>query len=135
MSAGRPPGGSRHVMPLTGAVEQKHRLRVVLDVMGGVMSVKRGCEVLAVSEARFHQLRHQVLQGALDALAPRRPGRPRASQPHDTAQVEELKRQVRELEMDLQAALVRTELALSMPQVLMDRGVKRGKKNSRNQPS
>jgi transposase len=135
MSAGRPPGGSHHVMTLAGGVEEKHRLRVILDVMAQTMSVKQACTVLGVSEARFHQLRQQVLQGALDSLAPRRPGRPRASQPHDTPQVEELRRQVRELEMDLQAALVRTELALSMPQVLMDRAVRRSKKNSRNPPS
>jgi transposase len=122
-------------MPLDGGLEEKHRLRVILDVMGGAMSVKQACEVLGLSEARFHQLRQQVLQGALDSLAPKRAGRPRSSEPEDPPPVEELKRQVRELEMDLQAALVRTELALAMPQVLMDRGAKRGKKNSRKPPS
>jgi transposase len=122
-------------MPLEGGVDEKHRLRVILDVMGGSMSVKQACEVLGISEARFHQLRHQVLQGALDSLAPKRPGRPPASQPEDTSCVEDLKQQVRELELDLQAALVRTELALAMPQVLMDRGARRGKKNSSKLPS
>lgn len=135
MSAGRPPGGTHHVMPLDGGVEEKHRLRVILDVMGGVMSVKQACEVLGISESRFHQLRHQVLQGALDSLAPRASGRPRLMEPEDSRRVEQLKRQVSELEMDLQAALVRTELALAMPQVLMERGAKRGKKNPRKPPS
>jgi hypothetical protein len=122
-------------MPLDGSVQEKHRLRVILDVMGGAMSVKRACEVLGVSEARFHQLRRQVLQGALDSLAPRRAGRPRAEVPEDSPQVEQLKRQVQELEVELQAALVRTELALAMPQVLIDRGARGGKKNSRRPPS
>jgi len=119
-------------MELDGAVEQKHRLRVILDVLGGSMSVKQACEALQISQARFHQLRAHVLQGALDALAPRASGRPRSALPEQAPQVEELKRQVRELEMDLQAALVRTELALAMPQVLMD--PKRSKKNSRTRP-
>lgn len=135
MPAGRPPGGTRHVMSLDGGIEEKHRLRVILDVMGSDMSVTKACELLGVSEARFHQLRHQVLQGALDTLAPRASGRPRLVEPEDTTRVEELNRRVRELEMDLQAALVRTELALAMPQVLMDRAGKRSKKNSRRPPS
>ena len=135
MGAGRPPGGTHHVMPLDGGVEEKHRLRVILDVVGGVMSVKQACEVLGISEARFHQLRHQVLQGALDSLAPRVSGRPRSEVPQDSHRVEELQRQVRELEVDLQAALVRTELALAMPQVLMDRSGRRSKKNSNKPPS
>jgi transposase len=122
-------------MPLDGGVDEKHRLRVILDVMGGAMTVKRACELLEVSEARFHQLRRQVLQGALDSLAPKRAGRPRVESEQDPTQVEELKRQVEELEMELQAALVRTELALAMPQVLMDRAARGSKKNSRKPPS
>jgi transposase-like protein len=135
MNAGRPPGGTHHVMPLEGSVEDKHRLRVILDVMSGQMSVKQACEALGVSEARFHQIRKVALQGALDSLAPRPSGRPPSRPAEDSAQVEELKRQVRELEMDLQAALVRTELALAMPQVLMDRAGRRSKKNSTKPPS
>lgn len=133
MPGGRPFAGSSHVMELDGGVEEKHRLRVILDVLRGVTSVGQACATLQISPARFHQLRAQVLQSALDALAPRAPGRPRTAPREDTTQVEELKRQVRELEMDLQAALVRTELALAMPQVLIDR--KRRKKNSRTPPS
>jgi hypothetical protein len=122
-------------MPLEGDVDDKHRLRVILDVIGGAMSVKQACAVLGVSEARFHQIRKAALQGALDGLAPRPSGRPRSSAPDDSPEVEQLRRQVKELELDLQAAQVRTELALAMPQVLMDRGARRGKKNSRKQPS
>lgn len=122
-------------MPLDGGVEEKHRLRVILDVMAGTMSVKQACEVLGLGEARLHQLRHQVLQGALDSLAPKRPGRPRLPAAEEATQVEELKGQIRQLEIDLQAALVRTELALAMPQVLMDRAGRRSKKNSRRPPS
>jgi helix-turn-helix protein len=135
MPGGRPSKGTSHVMQLEGAIDDKHRLRVILDVMGGQMSVRQACEVLRISEARFHQLRGQVLQAALDGLAPKASGRPRSADPDDTPRVEQLKRQVRELEMDLQAALVRTELALAMPQVLMDRADKHAKKNSIKPPS
>jgi len=135
MAGGRPPGGSRHVMELEGPVDEKHRLRVILDTMAGMMSVKQACVVLCISEARFHQLRSRVLQGALDSLAPKPSGRPRLARVEGADTVAELKEQVSQLEVELQAALVRTELALAMPQVLMDRGGPRGKKNFRRPPS
>lgn len=135
MSAGRPPGRTHHVMPLDGGVDEKHRLRVILDVIAGAMTVNRACEVLGVSEARFHQIRKAALQGALDGLAPKPSGRPRTPTPDDSSEVEQLRRRNLELELDLQAALVRTELALAMPQVLMDRAARRGKKNSSKPPS
>ena len=135
MPAGRPPGGVSHVMPLDGFAEQKHRLRVILDVLSGALSVRQACELLRVSESRFHQLRTEALQGALDSLAPRPSGRPRSAKVEDSAQVEQLREQIRQLELELQAALVRTELALAMPQVLMDRVAGVNKKNSKKAPS
>ena len=130
MPAGRPPVGSAHVITLDGDVEDKHRLRIMLDVMSGAMSVRRACELLHMSEARFHQLRKQALQGALDALAPRPVGRPPAAQEPSTPRERQLEPQVKELEVELQCALTRTELALAMPQVLMDR-TRGSKKNCR----
>jgi len=122
-------------MALDGSVDEKHRLRVILDVMAGTMSVKQACSVLGISEARFHQIRSQMLQGALDSLAPKPAGRPRTTETDEPDVVRELKDQVSQLEVELQAALVRTELALAMPQVLMDKGGKTGKKNFRKPPS
>lgn len=103
---------------LEGEPEGRRRLRVILEVTSGLMTVAEACHRLGVSEARFHALRRQALEGALRSLAPAPAGRPRKRQPEAASRVEELERQVRKLQVELQTALVRTELALAMPHLL-----------------
>lgn len=124
MASGRPPEGVGHVDRLDGPEDLKQRLRVLLETLVGRMSVAEACERLGVSESRLHDLRRQALVGALGALMPRPAGRP-ATAARATPREEELEARIAELEVDLQAALVRTELALAMPE-LFRRG---GKKN------
>jgi transposase len=125
MPAGRPPKGFGHVDGLEGPDELKTRLRVILATLTGELTVQEAAHQLGVSEARFHELRRESLQGALDGIAPGRPGRPRKKEePVERLRVAELEREVDELKVDLQAARVRTEIALTMPYLL--RG---GKKN------
>jgi len=128
MPAGRPPDGVRHVDRLEGPRAQKERLRVILETLTGERSVAEACEVLGVSMARFHALRRQALQGALEALAPRPRGRPAKDEPAESRRVAELEHELSETQMDLQAALVRTELALAMPHLVKDAVA--GKKNA-----
>ena len=120
----RPPEGVGHVDRLDGPEELKWRLRVLLDTLAGRVSVAQACEELGVSESRLHELRRQALVGALGALMPKPSGRPAAA---DTTPLreQELLARIQELEVDLQAALVRTELALAMPELF------RSKKNHR----
>jgi hypothetical protein len=74
-----------------------------------------------VSEARFHELRKDALQHLADALATRLPGRPpKEEEPIQASEMEALRQQVAELELDLQVARTRTELALTMPHVLQE---------------
>lgn len=122
-SAGRPPKKLEHVDSLKGDEKDKERLRVILETITGKKSVRQACEELAVSEARLHELRRQVLQGALDGLAPGRPGRPRNEESEDSDRVRELERQISELELELKFSQTREEIALTMPHVLV------GKKN------
>lgn len=124
MPGGRPPKRMRHVEDLRGPEEQKHRLRVVLETLSGERTVAEACAELEISEARFHELRRQALEAALEGLTPGRPGRPRTEgESSATPREVELERKVSDLEVDLQAALVRTELALAMPHLFS------GKKN------
>lgn len=116
----RPPEKTGHVDPLQGADADKQRLRIILQTVAGERSVKEACEKLGVSEARFHVLRRQALQAALDGLAPGAPGRPRRMDEPDSDRVRELEQEVSELKVDLQAALVRTEIALTMPHLLRE---------------
>ena len=119
MGAGRPPDGWKHVERLEGSEAHKHRLRVVLETLSGTRTVEQACEELGVSASRFHELRHEALQGALDGLAPGPPGRPgHEDRAADAERLRELERENQELKIDLQAAFVRTEIALSMPHLL-----------------
>ena len=102
---------------------------MLLDTLAGRVSVAQACEELGVSESRLHELRRQALGGALGALMPKPAGRPAPAE-STTAREKDLEARIDELEVDLQAALVRTELALAMPELF--RG--RSKKNRRRHP-
>lgn len=132
MSAGRPPKGSNHVDRLDGTDAEKHRLRVVLETISGERSVEQACEELQVSASRFHELRGEALQAALDGLAPGRSGRPKQEDPAaDRERLETLERENRELKIELQASYTRTEIALAMPHVLTSKGRAEIKKKAR----
>ncbi len=127
----RPPAGVGHVDRLDGPEELKWRLRVLLDTLAGRVSVAQACEELGVSESRLHELRRQALVGALGALMPKPAGRP-VTPETTTAREKDLEARIQELEVDLQAALVRTELALAMPELFRGRSKKnrRGRKQT-----
>jgi transposase-like protein len=130
----RPPEGVGHVERLAGPEDLKRRLRVLLDTLAGRVSVAQACEELGVSESRLHELRREALVGALGALMPKPAGRPATAQT-TTAREKELEGRIEELEVDLQAALVRTELALAMPQLFRSKKKhRRTKKNERSTP-
>ena len=117
---GRPGKGLGHVDPIDASEATKVRLKWILKTLNGEATVKEASEALEVSEARFAVLREQALSGALDALEPRPPGRP-PTKDEETAEVKRLRRENRELLLELQAAWTRTELALTMPHVLRER--------------
>ena len=118
MSRGRPAKGIGHVDGLDGPEEQKRRLRVILATLTGERSVAEACALLELSEARFHELRQQALAAALAGLDPGPSGRPRRQPEAPPTRVGELEDEVRRLRIELQAARVRTEIALVMPQLL-----------------
>ena len=117
MRQGRPPVGLGHVDRLEGPDDLKVRLRILLATITGDMGIDEACAELGVSPSRLHEMRKEALEGALTALTPGRPGRPRTPVEDDDRSENELalKTRVRELEVQLQAAFVRTELALAMP--------------------
>ena len=125
----RPPEGVGHVNRLDGPEDLKRRLRVLLDTLAGRVSVAQACEELGVSESRLHELRRQALVGALGALMPKPAGRP-ATAETTTAREKDLEARIEELEVDLQAALVRTELALAMPELFRSKKNRRRRKKS-----
>lgn len=101
-----------------GSAEAKARLRAVIGTMSGEANVGQASERLQISEARFFQLRDQVIKGALQALEPQLPGRPRKEEPEQADRIRLLEERIKRLELELAAAHVRTQLALTMPEVL-----------------
>jgi hypothetical protein len=80
--------------------------------------VTEACQQLGISEPRFHQLRAEALQAALDRLEPRPAGRrPAVVEMPTPDQVEALHARVAALDTELEAARLREEIALVLPQV------------------
>lgn len=128
---GRPPKGSGLVDDLDGERLAKEKLKAILGTVTGELSVPEACEELGIGEARFYQLRQAALAAAVNGLAPRKVGRPPKHVPEESLRVAALEEQVKLLEIDLQAACVREELAVAMPHLLNPRGESPSKKNER----
>lgn len=133
---GRRSFGLGHVDLLPGTGEEKDRLRVILETLSGSLSVTEACRRLSVSETRFAELRTAALEGALSALAPRPAGRPRKPAEEAPGEAEVLRRRVKDLELDLACACVKTEVALVMPHLLArEDGKKAGPKKGGPHPA
>jgi len=114
---GRRPSGPEFVNKLEGSPKAKLRLKVLLETMCGTCRVLEACDTLEIKESRFDQIRIEGLQGALRALEDLPAGRPsRTSTPADEEN-QRLHERVAELEGQVQAALIRIELATTLPQV------------------
>lgn len=121
MGRGRPGKGLGHVDGLEGPEAEKERMRCILQTLSGELTVKEAARALGLSASRFAAMRQEALQGWLDAMAPGTPGRPpKAEEAIEPSEVEALRKQVKELMLDLQVANTRTELAITMPHVLKD---------------
>jgi len=112
---GRKPKGPELVTHLEGSDAARQRLRRIVDSLTGRASVAEVCAELGIGESRFHQLRSDALQAALDRLEPRAAGRPPQAVSPAEARVVELERQLRELKWELQASQIRLELAEALP--------------------
>ena len=113
---GRLPSGPEYVDGLDGSAEAKRRAKVILETLLGRLRVQEACRRLGVSEQRFQQLREERLQAAVDRLETKPAGRPRATDA--PADPEALKEKIAELEMDLEAAQLREEIAIAFPHLV-----------------
>jgi transposase-like protein len=111
---GRYPDGPAELLEaLDGTTEDKQRVQAILKTVFGPARVVQTCEQLDIGETRFRQLRELALQGALDGIRARPSGRP--SGHADAERIRELEQQLAETKLELQQALVRTEVALILP--------------------
>jgi len=112
MVMGRPNKGLAHVDSLDAGAFEKDRLRVILATVTGEMSVTDGCETLGIGRAHFARIRTEALQGAIEALSPGRPGRPRRAEP--PAEVAAMKREITELRQQLDKRVLERDLVVAM---------------------
>jgi hypothetical protein len=99
---------------LEGSEIARARARAVLETVAGLCGVEDACERLEICEQRFHQLRHEIMEGAMMAAEPGRPGRRPQTLSQDKEQIECLRQQVAELQRELQASKAREEIALDL---------------------
>lgn len=131
MSRGRPPTGPRLVDGMPGSALAKRRLRLILETVAGERSIPEVCAELGIGEAAFHKMRSRFLAHAVSLLEPQPVGRPREGPDEEDPTRAALEAEVRELHLDLEAARIREELAIVMPQVLRAPENERARKKKR----
>jgi Helix-turn-helix domain len=109
---GRKPLALRHLDKLQGSAHAKQRMAILLKTLEGACTIPEACRELGIGESRFHELREQWLQEALELLEPRPLGRPRRVEEEATtkalrARVESLQRELAlsDLRRDVQSVL------------------------------
>lgn len=115
MVMGRPNKGVDHVDNCDGSKQSKLRTQVVLKTIAGELSVNEACDTLGVQRPQFAKLRVRALQGAVEALEPGRPGRPRKHDAETDLRLTELASKVASLEKQLEFERARAEIAQILP--------------------
>jgi hypothetical protein len=121
---------------LAGSALAKERLRILLETLTGRCHIGEACRRLGISEARFYQLREQMLTAALAGLEPRAAGRPRRLQSAADDEVARLRQQLADQDLELKLAQTREEIALVVPRATQPRLAKKTRRpNKSRRPS
>ena len=128
MVMGRPNKGAEHVDRCDGSQQALLRAKCIQQTINGELSVNAACAEMGVSRFHFRDLRERFLQGGVDALEPRPPGRPRKRDAEQDAREVELQARIKELERQLVIARAQAELAAV---VQKKQQAKRGKGKAR----
>jgi len=125
---GRPPLKLQHVDRMPGSKEARRRLKILLATLTGEKTVVEACSELGIGESRFHDLRNEFLNKGVEALEPRPLGRPPAPEPTELEKENlRLHRELSQLKLELQGALIREEIAVVMPHLLKPSGAQKNK--------
>ena len=107
---GRKPLALEHVWQLDGSDHAKHRMTTLLKTLQCDCSVGEARAEMDLSESHFHALRHQWLQGSLQLLEARTPGRHPKDRSPEIAQIEQLEQEVCDLQRELALTQARCEV-------------------------
>lgn len=102
---------------------------MILEVLAGNLTVVEATKQLGISESRFHEMRKQMLFGAVEALEPGEPGRPREEVDPELIR---LRQKNFELRREMEASKIREEIATILPELLEEETgrEKRGEKTA-----
>jgi len=123
---GRRPVGPEYAEQLAGSATAKLRAKVILETMAGRCRLNEACQLLGISEQRFHQLREEMMTAAVQALEPGHAGRPTHPKAPAEEQVAALAQQLENQEVELRAAQAREEIALVLPELQHPSSLGRG---------
>jgi hypothetical protein len=112
MRSGRPAEGLEHIDRLDGSFEAKRRMKTIVLTLAGEMTVVEACRRLGVGSSRFHVVRREALQAAVERLEPHAAGRPPREERVSTEHVRRLESRLEQSEADLRRERARTEIAL-----------------------
>lgn len=123
----RPSKGVDHVDGLQGDARSKQRLKALLATIVGERTVQMACELLGIGPTHFDNLRRLVLQAALDALRPKRVGRPPKVSTRTEAEYRALERRNAELEHEVVLLRAQVEVARLSPAASKEVAKRRGR--------
>jgi transposase len=115
---GRKPAGPDYVEHLGGSAKAKERAKAVLETLAGQITVQEACRRLGIGAAFFGRLRKRFLPGGVPALEDRPAGRRPRQASAAEQRIEQLETDLQQTRLDLQAAQLREEIALTMPHLL-----------------
>jgi hypothetical protein len=121
---GRHAAGPEYAERLQGSELACQRMRVVLETIAGTKRVLDACTELDICQQRFEAIRQEAIQAGVAALELRPAGRPRKNTTAADEENSQLRQRVAELEGQLQAALIRAELATTLPRLGGETGKK-----------
>lgn len=109
---------------VTDSPEAGTRLRLILETIAGHKLVRDACAELNICEQLFERLRDRSMRSAARALVLKSAGRPRRDASAADKENAGLRQRVAALEAQLQAALIRAELATTLPRLGGEAGKK-----------
>lgn len=111
---GRKPLELDHVQQLQGSEFAKQRMMTLLMTLQGSCTIEEARSQLNLSESQLHAVRQRWLQGAVELLEPRAPGRPPRDRHVPAERIEELQGQIRDLQRELALAKAQCEVTQVM---------------------
>jgi len=130
---GRYPAGPEYVDTIEASSQAQQRTKMILQTLFSGLRVQEVCAALDICPQRFHQLREELLQAAVQSMEVQPGGR--RQRPAESEEVVALRQELAELKMALRLAQVRLEIALAMPKAVVSAQAEEPGPEKKNDPA